>query len=159
MYRLVKFGVILTAVALCAPAMTQAGPTKFYQDHVKGVATTAPTGDPTVFTVRLTGTGEATHLGTFTMSGAETLKFTSPTGGIVSGGTVTYTRVDGSTLSGTFAGSFTLLPTGGRKLVLFITSTQGTGRLLGVTGQATAIVIADPAGNFTYKSVGTLTFP
>jgi hypothetical protein len=161
MYRLTKFGIVLTAVALSYwPAPILAGTTLPYRDLVKGAATTSPTPDPRVFIQTLSGTGVATHFGPFTMLGGETLTFTTPTGGVVSGGTFTNTITkDGSTVSGTFYGAFTLLPTGGRKLVLFVTVTQGTGRLLGVTGLTTTTVIGDAAGNFTYTSVGTLTFP
>lgn len=163
MYRLAKFGLILTAVALsCWPAPTLAGPTVPYRDRVSGKAVT--TGGPTVFTTTLSGQGLAHPFGPFTMTGTETLTVTSVTNGVASGpvtdGTFTNTTVDGSTVSGTFFGAFTIdLKTGVRKLVLSVTATQGTGRLLGVTGQATATVISDAAGNFTYTSVGKLTLP
>jgi hypothetical protein len=160
MYRLAKFGVILTAVALlCWPAPTLAGPPVPYKDRVSGQAA-PPTGTYPTFNVTLTGKGAATYLGRFTMIGAETLTFDpgSLTSGVVDG-TFTYFGVDGKTTnSGTFTGRFTLLATGGRRLDLTVTA-QGTGRLAGVTGTAKATVFSDAAGKFTYTSVGTATFP
>jgi hypothetical protein len=165
MYRLTKFGIFLTAVALwCWPVPILAGPTVPYRDFVKGVSTTTGGNGTTIFYQSLAGTGVATQLGRFTMTGTETLTVTSVKNGVASGpvsdGTFTLTAADRSTVSGTFNGTFTInLTTGARKLLLSVQVKQGTGRLLGVTGQTTTTVISDAAGNFTYKSVGTLTFP
>ena len=158
MYRLAKFGVILTAALWCWPAPILAGPTVPYKDSVSGQAVT--TGKYPTFTATLTGKGAATYLGRFTMQGAETLTFDpgSLTSGVVDG-TFTYFGVDGKTTnSGTFTGRFTLLATGGRRLDLTVTA-QGTGRLAGVKGTAKATVFSDALGKFTYNSVGTTTFP
>jgi hypothetical protein len=164
MYRLITFGITLTAAALlCWPAQVLAGQTVSYKDSVEGTATLEPS-LPTVL-VQILGTGEGSHLGRFQVNGGHTLLFTPPptTGGTVNG-QATYTVKDGSTIQITYSGTFTNGPNH-RLLDLQAQFGQGTGRLAGVTGSAATIVIVSPVPGspldttFTYTSEGTLTFP
>jgi hypothetical protein len=141
--------------------MSLAGPTVPYRDAVTGrVTALVPTG-PTTFTQSIAGKREAIHLGRFEMTGTHTVKFLSPQDGQLLGGSFTYTFKDGSTMTGTYSGTFRRVGAVVR-FDLTVLAQGGTGRLNGVTGVSQTVVIGigpDPGKPFTYTSVGTLTFP
>jgi hypothetical protein len=162
MYRLATFGLILTAAALlCWPAPVLAGPTVPYKDKASGWAMLTPTDSRTTFLADIWGEGEATHLGLYEFTGHHTLQFNTPTTGEIRDGTFTFTAADGSTISGTYSGTFAPSPTDPdvRQNVLDVVVTGGTGRLSGVTGSITTtvdVVGAPPMLTFTWTSVGEI---
>ena len=69
---------------------------------------------------------------------------------------------DGSTISGTYEGTYTVLDNGQIQFDVRVLWLEGTGRLEGVTGEADTVAILDglaAGAAFTYDTEGTLTFP
>jgi hypothetical protein len=169
MYRLAKFGFILTAAALsCWPAAALADHNVAYMDHASGMSVVTGPAPPPLsgVSVALNGTGEATHVGRFEATATQVLNLTT---GEISNGQFTYTAVDGSTLSGTYSGMTTTPDpvTGQRRNDLVLVFTGGTGRLdrvKGGTAQTIVFVtpvpgVSPPTFTFTYTSEGYLRFP
>jgi hypothetical protein len=104
------------------------------------------------------GSGTATHFGRYTQVGNHNFdEF-----GNVLNGVFTTTTADGSTISGTYAGTYTLLPSGNVRFDVHPIWVQGTGRLAGVTGEGDVVAIltgVEVGDTFTYKTTATLTFP
>ncbi len=105
----------------------------------------------TPITMDFVGTGVATHMGKYHIVGGH-LYF--PDGTLF--GVFTSTAADGSTISGTYAGTFA--PIGGTlfRFDVDVHYLTGTGRLAGVTGSADTVAILDMAtGLFHYDTDGT----
>jgi hypothetical protein len=160
MYRLINFGLILTAAALlCWTAPVRADHEVPYRDSVEGTGRVDASGYPFV-KVHITGSGLGLHFGPFQIEGDHILNFTDGT----VAGSGTYTTVSGSTIDVTYSGTFTQDSAGNRLLDVDIEFGPGTGRLAGVTGSAHATVVVMPSGRphetiFSYAAQGTLTFP
>lgn len=132
---------------------TDSGPTVPYKGRASGTLTTVSPGF-----LSFTAIGNATHLGRYTEVGSNNFdEF-----GNVSNGVFTYTAADGSTLSGTYSGTYTPLPTGDIRFNVNVDYVQGTGRLAGVTGDAQLVATLSGVAlgaAFTYETRGSLVFP
>src|SRR5205823_15134272 len=105
--------------------------------------------DPFVIAVVSTGTGQATHLGRFTMTSPH-LSY------LLTGfaeGEQNFTAANGDTLTAHFSGFFTPTADGLLAADLQATITGGTGRFAGATGSYTFSIVFDPA---TFQSVATI---
>jgi hypothetical protein len=95
--------------------------------------TTFPPGTGTAL-VQLEGTGTATRLGRYTVTGA----FTVSTATLAGAGTLTFTAANGDVLTATVTSQATPTDGGaGATLVEAVTITGGTGRFAGATGSFT----------------------
>jgi hypothetical protein len=169
MYRVINFGLILTAAALLcrtAPVLAD-GPTVPYKDHLSGQVTDLGGGYPT-FTQSYSAQGEATHLGRCQVSGSQTLLFVAGhplevgAHGEILHGLIQYTAADGSVLMGQYSGTFKRTSPYFVVLTVDIEFVGVTGRLVGVHGTTTATIIASGpfVGNsFSWTSDGEWTFP
>jgi len=104
------------------------------------------------------GIGNATHFGRYAIQGSNNFDDK----GNVLNGVFTTTTADGATISGIYAGTYTPLPDGKVRFDVNVRWLTGTGRLRGVTGQASVVAILDgvaPGAAFVYQTTGTLTFP
>jgi hypothetical protein len=127
-----------------------------YKDCVSGTSAVIGIAPPTV-AIQIDGTGQATHLGRFRIIGNHILNFKT---GEVPDGEFTSTAADGSTISGTYSGTFTVDAPDVRTLHLTVLVLEGTDRLLGVTGKIQSTVTVKGVGpEFTFTSEGYLTFP
>jgi hypothetical protein len=169
MYRLAKFGFILTAAALlCWAAPTLAGPTVPYKDHASGEVDTLGGTYPT-FTQTYSATGEATHLGHSQYEGSQTLHFADGTKplevgahGEILDGFMMITAADGSVLLGQYSGKFERPSPDFVVLTIDLQLVGVTGRVTGVTVTATTTIIASGpfVGNpFIWTTHGEWTFP
>src|SRR4051794_38104795 len=105
--------------------------------------------DPLVIAVVSSGTGEATHLGRYTMTSPH-LSY------LLTGfaeGEQQFTAANGDTLTAHFSGYFTPTPDGFLAADLQATIVGGTGRFAGATGDYTFSIVFDPA---TFLSVATI---
>ena len=104
------------------------------------------------------GEGNASHFGRFSEVGSANFDDV----GNVSNGHFTTTTRDGATISGTFSGTYTPLPTGKIRFDLNVAYLSGTGRLAGVTGQADVVAELDgvaPGAALEYEGIGSLVLP
>jgi hypothetical protein len=169
MYRLAKFGIVLTVAALaCWTASVLAGPTVPYKDHAQGIGLVTGVidpGPPPILAIAIGGSGEGTRLGRYDFVGSHTLNFQTMT---VDDGTFVQTAADGSALSGTYSGTVKQTGPNTRVLDLTVEIVEGTGRLAGVTGvNQTEVIVTGPFTTptgkmyftFTWTSDGTWTLP
>jgi hypothetical protein len=104
------------------------------------------------------GGGKATHLGKYTLTGSNDFDLV----GNIQNGQVTSTAANGATLSGTYAGTYTPLPTGQLKFDVHVQWSTGTDQLAGVTGAANVVAIIDgisPGSPYVLDGIGQLLFP
>ena len=136
------------ALGLAGPAGAQTVPHKEKcYGHLTGVTAT---------TMDFVGVGNATHMGRYRIVGGHTY---TPDGDVLDG-TFTSTAADGSTISGTYEGTFTPLGGGLFRFEVSVEWSPGTGRLAGVTGVANVTAILDMVtGQLHYDTLGTWTFP
>ena len=102
--------------------------------------------------------GRATYLGLYTMEGSNDFDLA----GNVLNGAITLTSRDGSTISGSFAGTYAPLETGQVRFEVIVTWLAGTGRLEGVTGDAAVVAVVDgvaPGAAFRAQGFGNLVLP
>jgi hypothetical protein len=167
-----RLAVMAFAFVVCLQAATpcSADPPVPFGDAGTGVVTHLNQPDPSVlrFVQKYSLTSEAsdTGLGSLAMiEGSQTLTFEvgSPlvvgASGTVTDGLITYTTVDGATLTGTYSGSFVRVSPNFVLLSFDIHFGSGTGRLRGINGSAQMMVRAigpRPGDAFTYTTVGTL---
>jgi hypothetical protein len=95
--------------------------------------------------------GQGTHLGNYTEEGHHNY---SADGSL--SGAFTMTAADGSTISGTYEGSFAPIGGGFFQFDVAVQWLEGTGRLEGVTGSGTASAILDGATGEIVISAGGL---
>lgn len=140
-----------------------------YQDSGTGeVKTLGSNEDGTVFTQTYKTDGVATLLGRYTAEGEHDFWYTGDPAkrtGVVIGG-FTSTTENGSTIKGTYSGTFGPDVENGEVVgvvfTIHIDLGKGTGRLAGVTGTTTMVAKAAgpyPGTPFTFTSEGTLTLP
>lgn len=121
-----------------------------FKGNLEGTQTTTPLEPGSAF-VDGSATGEATHLGRFTVEFPHTVNFATRTGE----GTFTFTAANGDTLIADFTGQAQPGPI--VSIVEEATITGGTGRFAGATGSFTARRLFDPASGTTKGSfAGTL---
>jgi hypothetical protein len=105
-----------------------------FKGRLEGTATITP-GTPPFLPVSIDGTGNATHLGRFTVEIPHVANTTNRT----SVGSYEFTAANGDTLTGVFTGQSALTGPGVLSVVETVTITGGTGRF------------ADAAGSFTVE--------
>lgn len=104
------------------------------------------------------GRGVATHFGQYTITGSNDF---DDQGNVLNGQFTTVTS-DGSSITGNFSGTYTLLSSGQVRFDVIVHWVAGSGRLAGVTGTADVVAILDgvtPGAAFEYETLGALTFP
>jgi len=99
-----------------------------FKGRLDGTATI--TGGPPFLSVSIEGTGNATHLGRFTVEIPHLVNTMNRT----STGTYQFTAANGDTLTAGFTGQATLTAPGVLSVVETATITGGTGRFAGATG-------------------------
>jgi hypothetical protein len=104
-----------------------------FKGSLEGVVTITPLTSP-FLSVSIEGTGNATHLGRFTV---ENLHVANTTNG-TSTGTYEFTAPNGDTLTAGFTGQASLTAPGVLSIVETATITGGTGRFASATGSFTA---------------------
>ena len=103
-----------------------------FKGRLEGTATITP-GTPPFLSVSLEGTGNATHLGHFTVEIPHIVNTTNRT----STGSYEFTAANGDTLTAGFTGQSTLTAPGVLSIVETATITGGTGRFADATGSFT----------------------
>lgn len=126
----------------------------------KGVYTTTVEvlSGPPLLQQRITGTGNATHLGESTFIALNTVNFTTPPPFQVSG-TTTFWADNGDTFFTSYTGTSTPIGGGISSVVINHTITGGTGRFSDAGGSFTGNTLANPAlptGTITYQ--GTISY-
>jgi hypothetical protein len=115
----------------------------------------------TLGTMKFIAQGNATQMGNYSQVGGH--NFTAPNAqgvGQVVNGVFTSTAADGSTISGTYSGTYTVLPNNQIRFNVRALWLSGTGRLAGVTGQADVVALMNATtGTFHYEDSGTWTLP
>ena len=130
-----------------------------FKGRLEGTATVTP-GTPPFLSVSLEGTGNATHLGRFTVDIPHVVNTTNRT----STGTYTFTAANGDTLTAGFTGQATLTAPGVLSVVETATITGGTGRFADATGsfsvermfnQVTGVTTGSFEGTISSPGAGT----
>ena len=103
-----------------------------FKGRLEGTATITP-GTPPFLSVLIEGTGNATHLGRFTVEIPHVVNAMNRT----SAGTYEFTAANGDTLTAGFTGQSTLTAPGVLSIVETATITGGTGRFADATGSFT----------------------
>ena len=125
-----------------------------FKGRLEGTATITP-GSP-FLSVSIEGTGNATHLGRFTVEIPHVVNTTNRT----STGTYEFTAANGDTLTAGFTGQATLTAPGVLSVVETATITGGTGRFAGATGSFTVERLFNQVTGLTTGSFeGTISSP
>ena len=126
-----------------------------FKGSLEGAATITP-GTPPFLSVSIEGTGNATHLGRFTVEIPHFVNTTNRT----STGTYEFTAANGDTLTAGFTGQATLTAPGVLSVVETATITGGTGRFAGATGSFTVERLFNQVTGLTTGSFeGTIPSP
>lgn len=126
-----------------------------FKGSLAGTATITP-GTPPFLSVSIEGTGNATHLGRFTVEIPHVVNATNRT----STGTYEFTAANGDTLTAGFTGQATLTAPGVLSIVEIATITGGTGRFADATGSFTVERLFNQVtGETTGSLLGTITSP
>jgi len=130
-----------------------------FKGRLEGAAVITP-GTPPFLSVALEGSGNATHLGHFTVEIPHVVNTTNRT----STGTYEFTAANGDTLTASFTGQATLMAPGILSVVETARITGGTGRFADATGsftvervfnQATALTTGSFEGTVSSPGAGT----
>ena len=126
-----------------------------FKGRLEGTATITP-GTPPFLSVSIEGTGNATHLGRFTVEIPHVVNTTNRT----STGTYEFTAANGDTLTAGFTGQATLTAPGVLSVVESATITGGTGRFADATGSFTVERVFNQVTGLTTGSFeGTIPAP
>jgi hypothetical protein len=126
-----------------------------FKGTLEGTATITP-GTPPFLSVSIEGTGNATHLGRFTVEIPHVVNPTNRT----STGTYEFTAANGDTLTAGFTGQATLTAPGVLSVVEIATVTGGTGRFADATGSFTVERLFNQVTGVTTGSFqGAITSP
>jgi len=126
-----------------------------FKGRLEGTATITP-GTPPFLSVSIEGTGNATHLGRFTVEIPHLVNTTNRT----STGTYEFTAANGDTLTAGFTGQATLTAPGILSVVETATITGGTGRFADATGSFTVERVFNQVTGLTTGSFeGTIPSP
>ncbi len=126
-----------------------------FKGRLEGTATITP-GTPPFLSVLIEGTGNATHLGRFTVEIPHVVNTTNRT----STGTYEFTAANGDTLTAGFTGQATLTAPGVLSVVETATITGGTGRFADATGSFTVERLFNQVTGLTTGSFeGTIPSP
>jgi hypothetical protein len=126
-----------------------------FKGSLEGTATITP-GTPPFLSVSIEATGNATHLGRFTVEIPHVVNTTNRT----STGTYEFTAANGDTLTAGFTGQATLTSPGVLSIVETATITGGTGRFADATGSFTVERLFNQVTGLTTGSFeGTISSP
>jgi hypothetical protein len=127
-----------------------------FKGSLEGVVTVTPLAPP-LASVLIEGTGNATHLGQFTVEIPHVVSFATMTGG----GSYDFTAANGDRLTAVFTGEASLTGTPDVLSIVETASiTGGTGRFAGATGSFTVHRLFDAVGLTTTGSFeGTISSP
>jgi hypothetical protein len=149
---------LLVLVALALPMHAAAGDQVPFKASETGTFQLLGPCETSGIVLDVTGTGHATHLGTYSAHYRECF---DPATGAVTGGSFTLTAANGDTVFGTYSGQ--VFPTGDPNVVVFEDPgmiTGGTGRFAGATGTVTASGVASLAtGEYTGTLSGSVSSP
>jgi hypothetical protein len=127
-----------------------------FNGRLEGSVTITPVVPPFIVDVLIQGTGNATHLGSFTLTVPHRVDRSTGTGN----GSYQFTAANGDMLYADFVGAATFIAPGVLKLVETATFTGGTGRFAGATGSFTTERVFDSASGITTGSFeGTISAP
>lgn len=104
------------------------------------------------------GQGQATHFGNYGILGSADFDGI----GNIFNGHDDVTAADGSTIEGSYSGTYTPLASGQLRFDVTVTWSNGTGRFTGVTGQSNVVAFVDavaPGAAFQYVGLGNLVLP
>jgi hypothetical protein len=151
---------LFAGLGLAGPARAQTVP---HKESADGALTSSvnPTPQNPLGTQTWVAVGNATHMGKYSQLGSH--NFTAPDAqgkGLIVSGRFLSTAADGSTIAGSYAGTYTIL---GNNLVQYNVTAlwqTGTGRLAGVTGRADVVAVLNAVtGKFHYDDAGFWIFP
>ena len=126
-----------------------------FKGRLEGTAIITP-GTPPFLSVSIVGTGNATHLGRFTVEIPHVVNATNRT----STGTYQFTATNGDTVTASFAGQSTLTAPGVLSILETATITGGTGRFADATGRFTVERLFNQVTGLTTGSFeGTISSP
>jgi hypothetical protein len=152
---------VVAALVIACPGM--AGPTVPHKESADGQLTLVinPTPKNPVGTMQWVAQGNATQMGKYGQTGGHNFSAPNAQGvGLVYNGTFTSTAADGSTISGSYSGTYTVL--GNNQIRFNVTALwqTGTGRLAGVTGKADVVALMNATtGAFHYDDAGFWILP
>lgn len=126
------------AMSIAALALNLAGPVVAgdqvpFKGRLAGTVSVTPL-TPPIASVRIDGTGNATHLGRFTVEVPHLVNQATR----IAEGTYEFTAANGDTVTADFSGQATLLAPGVLSVAETGTITGGTGRFAGATGSFSA---------------------
>lgn len=145
------------AIVIAAASQAPAGPTVPHKEHAEGHLTYVefPTPEEPVGRMEFEAAGKGTRLGKYTQVGGHDF---FPDGTLE--GEFETTASDGSTISGTYSGTYEDIGGGLVRFDVEAVWLVGTARLEGVTGSARVIAVLDLAtGEFFYDTNGTWNLP
>jgi hypothetical protein len=158
----VALALLALVVGLIIANLAVAGPTVPHKESADGQLTLRI--DPTqtsLGTMKWVAQGNATQMGKYSQVGSHNFSAPNAQGqGQVLYGVFTSTAADGSTITGTYSGTYTLL--GNNQIRFDVTALwlSGTGRLAGVTGKAPVVALMNATtGAFHYDDSGYWTYP
>lgn len=154
--RLLRRAFLAPAMAVAAIAATATPSTTVVVPHFEHCVGTLDT--ITADSMEFSGRGRATHFGRYWIAGGHDY---DQFGNVTNGQFVT-TTADGSTIAGTYSGTFTPQADGSIDFEVVVDWLVGTGRLDGVTGHAEVVAVVDsatPGAGLEYFTDGFLTFP
>ena len=108
---------------------------------------------PPMIQIRITGTGQSSHLGQGSFVALSTMNLTTPPPFSI-GGTATFNAANGDQFFTTFTGTATPLGDGTNEVEMSHEITGGTGRFVNATGNITGYTIAglaNPNAHITYE--------
>jgi hypothetical protein len=150
-----KIGLIV-ALWVGAVAPARAADVPFKGDFHGKAVSAVPTSDPNVLLVTTEGSGNATHLGQFTMVSPHLSNLAT----LAAEGTQNFTAANGDKLTASFSGQFHVIQGGFLAASIHCTITGGTGRFQGARGGYTFDVVFDPATLTDVSEIdGVITLP
>jgi hypothetical protein len=156
MKRLGQLAGLFAVAALVTPMPSLAGAQVPYSGSDSG-GFTAPASCATGIQIVITGSGHATHLGSYAYTSTECF---NPVTGTFSG-SPTLTAANGDTLAGTYSGH--VFPTADPNVIGYeevLVVTGGTGRFAGASGEFQVSGVANLAtGDYSQTMSGTVSSP
>ena len=146
--RLLLLTVVITA-AVCAARAAKPEAVQHSEHCIGTITSFSPTA------IEFTGNGVATHFGKYTIAGGHQYDEK----GNISNGKFISTAADGSTISGMYKGTVTVLPDGLGRSDLQVVWQSGTGRFSRMTGEGNVVCIhgMGTGGRLEYVTSGNLT--
>jgi hypothetical protein len=159
MFRSVcKFSVaaIVAGLAFAETSVASSAP---HKEKCAGTVTVSELESPTVAVQAWEGSGNATHMGAYTEVGSHKADLLT---GAIYDGQFTSTAADGSTVYGTYSGSFAINPDGSATYLVTAIWLGGTGRFEGLSGIGTVtshVSGITPGSTFAFVTDGIWQLP